>query len=144
MKPDTLQKTYAPAEYTTADAPMCTRIFVYSSLREGFQNIAYSYISKYFNFECAASIKGILRNVAGHVVCTPTFNSLLIKGDLYQLKEPKSFSWAFGQLDDYEGLSATPEEPALYHRALAPVLTENGTAKEAWVYWYIGDIREKP
>ena len=84
-----------------------SQLFVYSSLREGFHNKTCDYVSQYFSFVCTAKAKGILSDIGSHPVCTPTLDNLFIKGEVYKLNDEKYFSWAFGQLDDYEGVIAS-------------------------------------
>lgn len=101
------------------------QIFVYSSLRKGFQQQAYEYMVKYFTFVSEVKIKGVLRDSATGPVATPTDEDKFIKGELYELKNKENFSFVFGQLDDYEGLSAEEGAPILYRRELTPVFKED-------------------
>jgi len=112
------------------------RLFVYSSLRSGFQHPAYTYISKYFTLEADAITKGKLYDVGGLIVGIPTDENYFIKGELYLIKEPSEFSWAIGQLDDYEGVQEDEDNPTpLYIRSVSTILVGDSTEK-AWVYWY--------
>lgn len=112
------------------------RLFVYSSLRSGFQHPAYTYISKYFTLEAEVVTKGKLYDINGLIVGVPTEENHFIKGELYLIKEPSEFSWAIGQLDDYEGVKEDEDNPTpIYTRSLATILVGN-TTEEAWVYWY--------
>lgn len=120
------------------------QLFVYSSLREGFHNKAYDYVSQYFSFVCNAKAKGILSDIGSNPVCTPTLDNSFIKGELYKLNDEKYFSWAFGQLDDYEEVTADPGEQPLYHRELTTVYKDDGSFTEAWIYWYNGEVTGKP
>ena len=120
------------------------QLFVYSSLREGFHNNAYDYVSHYFSFVCNGKTKGILSDMDGQPVCTSTLDDKFIKGELYKLNDEKYFSWAFGQLDDYEGVTADEGEQPLYHRELTTVYKDDGSSTEAWIYRYNGDVTGKP
>jgi len=62
---------------------------------------------------------------------------------LYEDKSSIEFSWAIGQLDDYEGVSVEPDEVQLYRRELTEVFT-NGLVTHAWIYWYNGDVSGRP
>jgi gamma-glutamylcyclotransferase (GGCT)/AIG2-like uncharacterized protein YtfP len=126
------------------ELPESSQLFVYSSLREGFHNKAYDYISHYFSFVCNAKTKGILSDIGSHPVCTPTLENSFIKGELYKLNDEKDFSWVFGQLDDYEGVIASDGEQPLYHRELTTVYQGDGNCTQAWIYWYNGDVSGKP
>lgn len=112
------------------------KLFVYSSLRSGFQHPAYAYISKYFTLEGEAIVKGKLYDLGDNIVGIPTAENNFVKGELYVIKEPAEFSWAMAQLDDYEG--ALNQEEAilpLYIRALNTVYI-NGEEEKAWIYWF--------
>ena len=119
-------------------------IFVYGSLRSGFHHTAYQYISRYFTFVCNAKIKGILTDMGTFPAATPTTGESYIIGELYKINDADEFSWAMGQLDDYEGVDAGEEETVLFKRELADVYTVDNNSTKAWVYWYIGDTTGKP
>jgi gamma-glutamylcyclotransferase (GGCT)/AIG2-like uncharacterized protein YtfP len=114
-------------------------LFVYSSLRSGFQHPAYAYISKYFLLEAEGTVKGKLYDKETLIVGVPTDENLYIKGELYHIKEPSELSWALAQLDDYEGVQQDEDdntsEPPMYKRAITTVY-HNGKSCDAWVYWY--------
>jgi len=126
------------------DSASYSQLFVYSSLRKGFHSERYGYISRHFSYVCDAKVKGILRDIGNQPVCTPTLDNLFIKGELYKLNDEKEFSWAFGQLDDYEGVVATEEEQPLYRRELTTVYKGDNTITKAWIYWYNGDVTGTP
>lgn len=118
-------------------------LFVYSSLRRGFQEIAYSYLTRYFTFISDAKVKGILSDFGNMAVATPTEENYFIKGELYKLNIDNA-SFVFGQLDDYEGLNPEEGKEPMYRRETATVFADDGTMGEAWVYWYNGDVNGKP
>lgn len=121
-----------------------TRLFVYGSLRSGFQSNAYHYISHYFTLLGEAKVNGNLYDLGQYPAAKPSANSdQFIIGELYDLNEKSAFAWVFGQLDDYEGVVAEEGETALYRRELTPVFI-NGRAETAWIYWYVGDVTGKP
>lgn len=120
------------------------QLFVYSSLRKGFQQPAYEYMARHFTFICDGKVKGILRDSETGPVAAPTDEDKFIKGELYELKKKENLSWVFGQLDDYEGVSAEEGVPILYRRELTAVFKEDGSATEAWIYWFTGDVSGKP
>ena len=73
----------------------------------------------------------------------PANEDSFITGELYLIKNEPEFSWALGQLDDYEGVTIEPGEVQLYKRELTDVCHNNETTK-AWVYWYNGEVSDKP
>jgi gamma-glutamylcyclotransferase (GGCT)/AIG2-like uncharacterized protein YtfP len=119
------------------------QLFVYGSLREGFHQDAYNYISRFFSFVSTACVKGILSDSEIKQVAIPSSGNSFIKGDLYKLNKEGNYSWAFGQLDDYEGLDAEPGEIPLYRRELITVCKEDGSFEDAWIYWFNAEENKK-
>lgn len=114
-------------------------LFVYGSLRKGFQHTAYQYISKHFTFVAEAKVRGILFDLGEYPAGIPTLEDYFIKGELYVLKESADFSWAIEQLDDYEGLYPVEGEQQLYTREVAKVF-HHDSCTQAWIYWYKNEI----
>jgi gamma-glutamylcyclotransferase (GGCT)/AIG2-like uncharacterized protein YtfP len=73
----------------------------------------------------------------------PAGDESYIIGELYKIRDESEFSWAIGQLDDYEGVNVESDEIQLYRRELADVLMENGMIP-AWIYWYNGEVSGRP
>src|SRR5258708_39782896 len=97
------------------------QLFAYGSLRRGFHNTAYEYISRFFSFVAEAKVKGQLFDMGDYPAAIPTSGDTFITGELYVVKLENEFSWAIGQLDDYEGLNAEADEVQLYRRELTEV-----------------------
>ena len=118
-------------------------VFVYGSLRSGFQSTAYEYISRYFNFFGEAKVKGKLFDLGEYPGAVPTQEDTFIRGELYIVKNENEFSWAIAQLDDYEGVLVEPNEKPLYRREIADIYV-NDAIVPAWIYWYNGNVSDKP
>lgn len=118
-------------------------IFVYGSLRSGFRNPAYEYLTRYFKYNGEALVKGKFFDAGTHPVALPTTEEHFILGELYSLNNSDEFSWAFEQLDDYEGLNVEPGETPLYARTLVEV-SQTGETTTAWIYWYNKSIEGMP
>lgn len=123
--------------------PTSTYLFVYGSLRSGFHHPAYAYISRYFVLLGHATTRGILYDLGEYPAAKPTTNDQYIQGELYEIRQADEWNWAIAQLDDYEGVQADEDTPALYERKLAEV-NHNGKPYAAWMYWYTGDVTGKP
>ena len=119
------------------------KIFVYGSLRSGFRNPAYEYLTRYFKYSGEALVKGKFFDAGSHPVALPTEDEHFILGELYSMHSEDEFSWAFEQLDDYEGLNVETGETALYKRNLVEVF-QNGETQIAWIYWYNKSIEGMP
>ena len=122
------------------------RLFVYGSLRSGFHNPAYRYLSNHFTFTCNAKIKGKLYDMGAYPAAVPTDEDRYIIGELYTANNIEEFKWAIEQLDDYEGLVVEEDEgeTPLYRRELADVVISPGETVKAWVYWFNGYIHDNP
>lgn len=111
------------------------RLFVYGSLRSGFRNPAYNYLTQYFHLLGEAVVKGRFFDNGTHPVAIPTSDDHFINGELYEINTGEEFSWAINQLDDYEGLNVEAGETALYRRKTTEAFLE-GNSIPAWIYWY--------
>jgi gamma-glutamylcyclotransferase (GGCT)/AIG2-like uncharacterized protein YtfP len=118
-------------------------LFVYGSLRSGFHSPAYEYISRYFALIGEAKVQGKLFDMGEYPAAVPAEEPVFVLGELYVTKNESEFSWAIGQLDDYEGVAEEQGEPQLYRRGLADVFIGDKTVP-AWVYWYNADVSGRP
>ena len=123
--------------------PEVYQVFAYGSLRKGFKSPAYEYISRYFDFVGEAKVKGELFDIGSYPAARPTDKNKFIVGELYRIRNENEFPWAIGQLDDYEGVNVAFDEMLLYRREIAEVYIDNKITN-AWMYWYIGDVTDKP
>jgi gamma-glutamylcyclotransferase (GGCT)/AIG2-like uncharacterized protein YtfP len=119
------------------------KLFVYGSLRSGFHHPAYEYISRYFSLIGEGKVHGHLYDMGNYPAALPTKDNAYIIGELYKLNNENEFSWAFSQLDDYEGVNAGEDTPPLYRRTITTVYLKD-TIEEAWIYWYNGDVEGHP
>jgi gamma-glutamylcyclotransferase (GGCT)/AIG2-like uncharacterized protein YtfP len=118
-------------------------LFVYGSLRSGFRSPVYEYISRFFIFIGDAKVKGKLFDMGSYPGGVPANDEGFIIGELYQIREEAEFSWAMGQLDDYEGVNVESDEIQLYRRELTDVFINNEIIP-AWIYWYNGEVSGRP
>lgn len=116
------------------------QLFVYGSLRSGFRNPAYEYLTRYFHLIGEAVVQGKFYDNGSYPVAIHTSEDAFITGELYVLNNPDEFNWAIEQLDDYEGLNVEVGETPMYKRELATVFQE-GAPSNAWVYWYNGSVQ---
>ena len=119
------------------------KLFVYGSLRSGFRNPVYEYLTKYFHLLGEAMVKGKLYDLGEYPAANATEDEKFISGELYSINNPLEFSWAIGQLDDYEGLNTEEGETPLYKREEV-IAYKDGEAHIAWIYWYNKDLSGKP
>ncbi|MEY2902581.1 MAG: hypothetical protein RLY89_1687 [Bacteroidota bacterium] len=120
------------------------QIFVYGSLRSGFNAPAFEYISRYFQLVAPAKVRGLLYDMGEYPAAVPTHHDHFLLGELYAIKQEEEFAWALEQLDEYEGINESPEDsPVTFKRELVEVITESGNTI-AWIYWFSGSIVDKP
>jgi gamma-glutamylcyclotransferase (GGCT)/AIG2-like uncharacterized protein YtfP len=119
------------------------KLFVYGSLRSGFRNPVYNYLTKYFHLLGEAVVKGKLYDTGNFPVAIPSNDDKFISGELYAINDPQEFSWAIGQLDDYEGLNTEEGEQPMYRRE-AVLAYQNGQPVTAWIYWFNGNVTGLP
>ena len=119
------------------------QLFVYGSLRSGFRNPAYQYLSDYFMLIGEAVVKGKFYNKGEYPVAVPVEGDHYITGELYVAKDADGFNWAIAQLDDYEGLNVEPGELPWYKREIVTVYKE-GKPSQSWIYWYNGSVEHMP
>lgn len=119
------------------------KLFVYGSLRSGFRNPAYHYLTQYFTLIGEAVVQGRFYDQGEYPVALPTEEDHFIKGELYQLNDNDDFAWAFEQLDDYEGVNVEMSEHAYYRRAVATIFNV-GEPQDAFIYWYNQSVEGMP
>ena len=119
------------------------QLFVYGSLRSGFRNPAYHYLTKYFHLAGDAVVKGKLFDMGEYPVAIGTEEEKFISGELYVINNPAEFSWAIAQLDDYEGMNVEAGETPLYKREAVKVFIK-GQGSDAWIYWFNGPVEGYP
>lgn len=118
------------------------KLFVYGSLRRGFQHPAYGYISRYFQLCSPATVQGQLFDMGDYPAAVPGGEGLII-GELYECARPEEFNYAIAQLDDYEGVCPENGETPLYRRDTAQIILPDNSRTTAWIYWYNGDVAGK-
>jgi gamma-glutamylcyclotransferase (GGCT)/AIG2-like uncharacterized protein YtfP len=119
------------------------QLFVYGSLRSGFNHPAYAYMADNFLLLGKAKVNGKLYDMGEYPAALPSGEDMFIYGELYQLREDRDFDWVIAQVDAYEGLDAEPGETPLYRRDKTKVYI-NETTTTAWIYWYNKEVYDSP
>lgn len=119
------------------------QLFVYGSLRSGFRNPIYHYLTQYFHLQGEAVVRGRFYDSGDYPVALPTEEDHFLSGELYEVNSAEEFSWAIEQLDDYEGINVETGEEPLYRRDLVEVF-RNGIPTQAWIYWYNQSVEGMP
>ncbi len=119
------------------------QLFVYGSLRSGFNHPAFAYIAENFTLLGRAKVKGLLYDLGEYPAAVPCGEDFFIIGELYQLQEYRDFDWVISQVDAYEGLDVEEGEIPLYVRERATVFI-NDHNTSAWIYWYNQPVEGRP
>ena len=116
------------------------QLFVYGSLRSGFRNPVYNYLTKYFHLLGEAVVKGKFFDAGTNPVAVPaTEEDSYINGELYVVNNPDEFGSAIEQLDEYEGINVEAGERPLYRREITDAF-QDGNGTKAWIYWFNGNV----
>ena len=107
-------------------------IFVYGTLRKDSPQPMARLLVSHSQYIGEASIQGALYDL-GRYPGVLEHQGYRTFGELFRLEEPEKI---LPPLDDYEECSAAYPEPTLYLRKLCPVLLEDGSTVDAWVYVY--------
>lgn len=118
-------------------------LFVYGSLRRGFQHPVFDYIKNHFTFVSNGKVNGRLYDLGTYPAAIPFNDGNGLIGELFVANSEEDFDWAISQLDDYEGLNPEADETPLYRREKVEVLY-NGNTTIAWIYWYNNSVDGKP
>lgn len=114
-------------------------LFVYGTLRQGFDNPYARRLSREGGFMAAAAFQGCLYDI-GHypgVVASERASDQVL-GDLFRLPETTGLlRW----LDAYEGCSLTCAKPHEYVREVRTMRMHDDTPVRAWVYLYNRNVR---
>lgn len=119
------------------------QLFVYGSLRSGFNLPAFEYIRNFFTLVGKAKVAGKIYDIGNFPGGVPSSDNNFITGELYRINNINEFPWAIGQLDDYEGVNVVPGEVKLFRRDITEVYLD-GQVTHAWIYWYNRDVRGMP
>ena len=119
------------------------QLFVYGSLRSGFRNPAYQYLTRFFTLLGEAVVKGRFYDKGAYPVAVPTTTEQFITGELYLVKNPEEFAWAMEQLDDYEGINVETGEQPMYRREVTDAW-QDGKSSLSWIYWFNGAVEGLP
>lgn len=118
-------------------------LFVYGSLRRGFRNAAYEYISRFFELVGDARVKGELYDMGDYPAAVPGQGDHYLIGELYRIRDEHEFSWAMAQLDDYEGVKTEPGEHPEFRRDITEAECQ-GRTEIAWIFWYNSPVTGRP
>ena len=112
-------------------------LFVYGTLREGFDSLENWQSRVQAEFVGRGKIQGRLYDLGAYPAVIRAASEHLVRGEVYRLRDPAN---AADVLDEYEGFFPLHPERSLFVRAVTSVVTDDGREKEAWVYFYNGQV----
>lgn len=114
-------------------------LFVYGTLRPGFNHPMARYLSERGQLLGRGMIRGRLYNLGRYPGLVETEGEDWVVGELIAL--PEDGGQTLAELDRYENIESP--RPAFFERCRAEIQREGGTTIRAWVYWFRGQASEK-
>jgi len=111
-----------------------TLMFVYGTLRKDSRGQVLSPLCRDWIFISHGSIAGRLYDFGAYPGAVPSDDPEdRVRGELYRLPAPETM---LPPIDRYEGCAPEDAPPHEFERRLVRVELEDGSAAEAWIYWY--------
>ena len=110
-------------------------LFVYGTLRKGFDLPLKKKISQNIEWMGGSEIKGKLYDIGKYPGALPLEKNekSVIRGEVIRINNPVK---VMKVLDNYEGYDPKKLKDSEYYREREKVVLENGKKVDAWVYWY--------
>ncbi len=117
-----------------ASKPVNSYLFVYGTLRNGFDLPLKKELASELEYIGKSEIKGRLYDIGEYPGAKPsTATDSAIKGDIFRLYHPRK---VLKVLDEYEGYDSHDLDGSEYFRTKETVETADGKKLKVWVYWY--------
>ena len=113
-------------------AAQCRRLFVYGTLRRGFE--LHHYLPRLgARFLAEARVAAELIDLGRYPGARPADGKgKWVRGELFQLRQS---AYALRVLDKVEGFIPAVPERSEFIRAMAEVIVTQGARQRAWIYW---------
>ena len=111
---------------------MAELVFFYGTLMTPFNRTGRLRLDRHLSFKGRGTIRAALFDLGIYPAAVPAADGQ-VTGEVYELTEPVP---ALRALDELEGYRPTDPETSLYTRTRTPVAMDDGTAVEAWTYFY--------
>jgi gamma-glutamylcyclotransferase (GGCT)/AIG2-like uncharacterized protein YtfP len=111
---------------------MTDAVFFYGTLMRGFERPGRAQLDDQLIPVGRGWIRGALYDLGIYPAAIPAEEGRVV-GEVHRMRDTQA---VLGALDEIEGYSADEPDTSLYIRAEALVTLEDGTATEAWVYFY--------
>jgi gamma-glutamylcyclotransferase (GGCT)/AIG2-like uncharacterized protein YtfP len=111
---------------------MSDLVFFYGTLMTPFNRAARLRVDQHLVYTGRGTIAGALFDLGIYPAAVPASDAR-VWGEVYRMSHP---SIVLQALDAFEGCRTDDPESSLYTRTLTPVTLEDGSAVEAWAYFY--------
>ena len=110
-------------------------LFVYGTLRKGFDLPLQKRISRDIEWVGPSEIRGKLYDIGKYPAALPVEKNekSVIKGEVIKINDPVK---VMKLLDKYEGYDPKKLKSSEYYREKEKLVLKDGKKVEAWVYWY--------
>lgn len=119
---------------------MSELIFFYGTLMAGFDRRRRAGIDDKLAYVGRAHIRGHLFDLGLYPAAVPAPDGQ-VWGEVYRTAAPVE---VLAALDDIEGFRSDDPDKSLYSRQMARVMLPDGSADEAWVYFYNAPLGRAP
>jgi gamma-glutamylcyclotransferase (GGCT)/AIG2-like uncharacterized protein YtfP len=116
------------------------RVFFYGTLMTGFDRPGRRRLDAHLTFAGRGSIAGALYDLGIYPAAIPAQDGR-VWGEIYTMADPQAVLPA---LDEIEGFRASEPERSLYTRVMTTVTLEDGSAVDAWTYFYNAPLGRAP
>ena len=115
-------------------------VFFYGTLMAGFDRRRRAGIDSKLTYRGRGSIRAALFDLGIYPAAVPAPEGD-VWGEVYEMVDPEA---VLAALDDIEGYRPDDPDKSLYARARAHVRMPDGSAEQAWVYFYNAPLGRAP
>jgi gamma-glutamylcyclotransferase (GGCT)/AIG2-like uncharacterized protein YtfP len=108
-------------------------VFFYGTLMTPFNRPGRQRVNPKMAFVGRGTIHAALFDLGIYPAAIPTPDGSTVWGEVYEMLDP---ALVLATLDEIEGYRAAEPERSLYVRVLTDVVLDQGSAVQAWVYFY--------
>jgi gamma-glutamylcyclotransferase (GGCT)/AIG2-like uncharacterized protein YtfP len=108
-------------------------VFFYGTLMAPFNRPGRQRITPKLTYAGRGSIRAALFDLGIYPAAVPTDDDSIVRGEVYETSDAPAVLLV---LDEIEGFRPSEPDRSLYTRVLTDVKMEDGSTRQAWVYFY--------